>query len=864
MPRSSETPTPALRNIVQGLNALLKFARLYGLHHIRSDEQFEETWRELRASIEASGAPGLMIGTSGKELVLNGTALESSAAGQSLAHIFTSAGVGSIVFTRELLEDSFLDFVKAFARGAIKPSERLRFLRNSFEANPERGIRINEIRFVPARPGNDAPSENWLRDPAQLAAMIGTDGVGPRLRRFNSFEFGEELLGGANGEGASGRPVTEEEAEQVIELVTQIGSQPEEQLPEREEWEQRFDSLSEDPKAVLQIALSELTAKSRLTRLDDVALVRLSNVIAIRCATERFESGVIGAEGVRPLLSKLCNSIAGLRTALPSRKGRSEGTNVSAPVQTDALEREFWASISEAARQTVLLSSNSWCVPPRNIQQCVKELQRGGNIRLAESVLQQYASCVSCTKSEARKRTAIGLNDLADTYANFGGAPLSEAVRAIGEQLQRERDSETQSLLSVAFVKFSRHAAERREFPAVQRMLATLADLEKSRPSWTQSLRPRIGFDNRIPEFIEDGLSAASLKSDFIEVMRGVPQAAAEHLANRLMHVARASEREKIVGLARAIGEPLHARLRQTLELAPAPKAVRVAGLLSRLEPDAVAQLLPRRIASGRRETHDEALRQLSVAAAPERGRMVMSMMELLDSMILPMALDEIGMSGDASVAPELLRLANGQRLAQASDFVRVKAIEALGRLRVSAMEPHLMRFVEEKRAWRWAYPAEMRLAAAQALVKLDPERAPILLSNAGLDANLLNFAPLDAREDRDFVRYRRYQRIRMPRPVPAVVQSSRGKCQPEVQILSLEGGLLSGDLRLSVGAAASLRISSGMRPIHLDVLVRFTKQNQAGIEMVAMDLEDRHRLRNLLVAMAPASATRRGVPVPA
>jgi hypothetical protein len=863
MPRSTETPTPASRNIVQSLNALLKFARLYGLHHIRSDEQFEETWRELRASIEACGAAGFMIGTSGKDLVLNGTMPESSAAGQSLAHIFMNAGVASIVFTRELLEDSFLDFVKAFARGATKPSERLRFLRNSFEANPERGIRINEIRFVPAHPGNNAPSENWLRDPTQLATMIGTNGIEPSSRRFNSFEFGEELLGGANGEGFS-RPVTEEEAEQVIELVAQIGAQPEEQPLEREEWKQRFDSLTENSKAVLQLALSELTAKRRLTRLDDVALVRLSNDIAIRCATERFESGIIGAEDVQPLLSQLCHSIARLRTALPSRKGRSEGTNISAPVQTDALEREFWASISEHDRQAVLVSSDSWCVPPRNIQQCVKELQRGGNRSIAESILQQYASCVSCAKPEARKRTAIGLNELADTYANFGGAPLSGAVRAIGEQLQRERDSEIQSLLSVAFVKLSRHAAERREFPAMQRMLVTLADLEKSRPSWTQSLRPRIGFDNRIPEFIEDGLSAAPLTSDFIEVMRGVPQAAAEHLANRLMRVARASEREKIVDLARAIGEPLHARLRQTLELAPAPKAVRVAGLLSRLEPAVVAQLLPRRIAAGRRETHDEALRQLSVAAAPERGRMLMSMIELLDSMILPMALDEIGMSGDVSVGPELLRLANGQRLSQSSDFVRVKAIEALGRLRVSAMEPHLLRFVEEKRAWRWAYPTEMRLAAAQALIKLDPERAPILLSNAGLDASLLNFAPLDARGDRDFVRYRRYQRIRMSHPVSAVVQSSRGKCQPEVQVLSLEGGLLSGDLRLSVGAPANLRISSGMRPIHLDVLVRFTKQNQAGIEMVSMDLEDRHRLRSLLVAMAPASAMRRGVPVPA
>jgi hypothetical protein len=255
-------------------------------------------------------------------------------------------------------------------------------------------------------------------------------------------------------------------------------------------------------------------------------------------------------------------------------------------------------------------------------------------------------------------------------------------------------------------------------------------------------------------------------------------------------------------------------------------------------------------------------LRQLSIAGAPERGRTLMRMMASLDSMIVPMALDEVGMCGDATVASDVLLVAQGKSLPDSSEFVRVKAIEALGRLRVPEMEGHLLHFVEAKGAWRWTYPHEMRLAAAQALVKLDPERAPTLLASSGLDERLLDLAPLDAKRDRDFVRYRRYPRVRMTRPMGAVIESQRGKYQPTVQVLSLEGGLLSGNVQLSVGTPASLRISSGMRPIRLEVLVRSAKSNQAGVETVGMELEDRSRLRNLLLSMSPEPASHHPQPV--
>lgn len=850
MPSTSETLVSASRSFVYNLNALLKFARLYGLHHSRSAMQFEDTWKELKTALDAAGPSGLMVGTSGSKLVLDGAVLESTAAEDSLAQIFTSSGIASVLFTPEVFEDSFVDFVKAFAGAAVRPSNLRTFLKNSSGEYSQSGIRINELRIKTANGGSsDGQVQNWLRDPAKLTQMIGAEEGLQRVRHFKPFEFGEELVGTAhwNGQNPADRLLADEEINQLMDVLGKACATLAEGTDSSEEFKGRFDALPANAKAVFREAFVEVNTKLRPSKLDDAAWLRLYTDIAIRCATERFESGAINANAVRPLLDKLGTTIYA-RTKAPLAGQAS---------LTDVLYRQFWTSASSSSKQNVLLSPECWRVPARNIQQYVKEQQRSGDAASAEKVLAQYVRCVCHIDPEARKKAVNGVMEIADIYMTAAGAPLNDAVRALGDQLSRERDAELQSLLSAAFVKFGQKAAEQREFPAVRCALEILAALEKSRPSWTKNLGPRIGINNRIPEFIEEGLRDPEPRVEIVEVLRRAPEAAAIQLAGRLMRVVRASEREAVIAMARAIGEPVQARLRQTLELAPIGSAVRVVGLLSRIEPIVVEELLPRRIRSGDRTAHDEALRQLSIAGASERGRTLMRAIGSLDSMIVPMALDEIGMCGDISVATEMLRIAQGESLPDSSEFLRVKAVEALGRLRVPQMESHLLHFVEARGAWRWAYPHEMRLAAAQALVKLDPERSQTLLSGSDLDSRLLNLAPLDAKRDRDFVRYRRYQRIRMDRPMPAVIESQRGKYQPAVQVLSLEGGLLSGNFQLSVGTPASLRISSGMRQIRLEVLVRFAKSNQAGVEVVGMDLEDRSRLRGLLLSMSGSSSHR-------
>jgi hypothetical protein len=519
--------------------------------------------------------------------------------------------------------------------------------------------------------------------------------------------------------------------------------------------------------------------------------------------------------------------------------------------------------VPESGKRAVLTSSDAWCIPPRNVQQYVEELLGRGESEAAGNVLLQYACCVRSKDAEARKKAAIGLGQLAELYSKAASQRLQGALAQIGEQMAAEQEAELQTLLSAAFVRLSQESASRRYYGAMRQALDSLADLEKSRPSWVHSLRPRIGVESRVPEFVEEALTSEMVPEGLLGVLTRVPEIAGEHLAIRLARSGRRSEREKIVEMAKAVGSACVRHLAEMLRSGKPAKAASVVGLLSRLDPVGIEHLLRTRLQEGGRGFHDAVVRQISIAGAPERGQLLVNSLEIFDGMVLPLALDEIGMCGDANTAPKLLRLAEGEILAEAPEYLRVKAIEALGRMRAPAVAGHLRRFVEARRTFGWEYPEEIRTAAAQALMKLDPEWIRTFLPQSGLDGKVLALAPLDPILERDVVRHRRYRRIRLPRNVPAVITSARGKYSSAISVLSLEGGLLSGDLQLAVGTEATLKISSGFRSISIQAVVRFVRSHQAGFETVGIELEDRTKLRRLLVSLGSTEpdATARAIP---
>jgi hypothetical protein len=895
----SESPVPNARPFVRSLNVLLKYSRLYGLEHARSARQFDAAWSELEEAVRASGQSGLLLGASGSQLLLDGVPLESTPAERSFADLLTSAGVASICFSPHVIREDFLSFVRSFMESGIKSAG----LAERLEANLGRtsGIRLNEIRFVAEDAGfsearvaaqltaktlgADAERvQEWFSSPEKMIQLIaaaegshggaGGDGTGDKgigLGGGTGVAFAEgsgpsgsgaASSGGGGGGGfgpgsavggASGISQLEErDLQSLLRLLAQFGeAQHTKDLHANPMvWQERLAGLPPNAQVTLRQALAGVASQTPSAKMDEGTLLRLAEDLAIKFALDRFQRGEVRVNAVRQMLDRMGHELETLRKLLKAREEKLANAGMNVESHADVLDQQFWAAVPESGKKQVLMSGEAWCIPPRNVQQYVEELLGRGESDTAGDILLQYASCVRNKDAAARKKAAIGLGQLAELYSKAASQRLQDALVQIGQQMTEEKDTELQTLLSAAFVRLSQESAVRRYYCAMQQALDSIAELENSRPSWVQSLRPRLGIENRITEFIEEALTAEAMSEGLVGVLMRVPQASAEHLGVRLTRTARRTEREAVVELAKEVGSPCVRHLREALKSEPFPKAAAAVGLLSRLDPLAVEEILPARLKEGPRSFHDAVVRQLSTAGAPGRGQLLSNCMELIDPMILPLALDEIGMCGDPATASKLLRLAEGEILPEGADYLKVKAIEALGRMRAPAAAGHLRHFVEARKTFGWVYPEEIRMAAAQALMKLDPTWMQAFLPQCGLDAEVMALAPLDAIPERDFVRHRRYRRVRLPRNVPAVITSAKGKYSSAISVLSLDGGLLSGDLQLPVGTEATLKIPAGLRSISMRAVVRFVRSHQAGFEMVGMNLEDRSKLRRLLVSL--------------
>jgi hypothetical protein len=276
--------------------------------------------------------------------------------------------------------------------------------------------------------------------------------------------------------------------------------------------------------------------------------------------------------------------------------------------------------------------------------------------------------------------------------------------------------------------------------------------------------------------------------------------------------------------------------------------AASVVGLMSRLDVPTLLELLPVRLPEWNRFYHDVIVRQVAYGAAHDRGRSLLELLEILDPLVLPQAVDEIGMSGDRTAVPPLIVLAEAGEAQDRSPLLQLKAVESLGRLREPEAIPVLRNLLEAKKMWKWANHRELRIAAAQALVKIDPRYGSQVMSDSGLDTAELAVAPLDAAPACPWVRQRRYERIVLRKTLSAVISSSWGKSSILIRELSLGGGMGTKEDNLRVGSEANIDISVGVRHVRGQVLLRRARVNEVGFELVNTDLESRYRLRRVLV----------------
>jgi hypothetical protein len=897
VPNTSQSARAAsARAFVHSLNILIKYARMYGYEHKRTEAQFETTWNELQQGLPTTGDAGFLLGVSDNKLLLDGIPLETGNAERSFATLLTTAGLASLHFSKDVTEEDFVRLVRAFTLGGSKAQDVSRQIKEALGANkPGSTIRINEVKFVAADPLTGDVSiaaqiaaqtlgpefKQWLNDPQKLLQLIaaaeganvgggqtGADGVPmvplgsvPNLPQGTGKGrwVADDAAGGAASGAATGAapawtggmvPLQEHEVVQAIRLLTRFGQVQVDPNVKEEDLQKELTETDPNTRLNLQQLLGSLAAKVSSSEEEDTPLLmKAAEHMAIRFALERYSKGEVKVNAVHQMMEHMSRQMDSLRQILKLQEEKMSKAGILVESHADILDRMFWAEVPESGKKSVLLSHEAPCVPPRNLRQFVEVLLDRDDKQGASEILNNYSNCLGAKEAEARRRTAIGLSQLADLYTRLGGEPMGQAIRKLSEHLIQEKDAELLSLFSAAFVRLSQEASSAKNYGAVNEVCAGMEMISMERPVLMADLRPRVGVENRLPEFIEEAIHLEPIPADMLSVLRRTSQSGAEHLADRFFRCMRRDECDRMIELVKELGSPILLQLREIMRTGQPRQASGAVGLVSRLDVGTLLELLPTRLPEWNRFYHDIVVRQIAYGAAADRGRTLLELAEILDPLVLPEAVDEIGMSGDMTASHPLIAMARPGETASRSPFIQLKAIESLGRLKDAEAVATLREILESKKTFGFVHHRELRIAAAQSLAKTDPRYSSQVMSDSGLEPAELAIAPLDTAPACPWVRQRRYERMVLARTVYGMLGSSWGKSRIQIRELSLGGGMGTKEDNLRIGSEADLEISVGMRSkIRAHVLLRRARVNEVGFEIVSTDLESRYRLRRLLV----------------
>ena len=818
--QTDATRNASARAFIHSLNILVKYTRLYGVKHKRTEGQFQITWKELQEGLPKTGETGFLLGVADNRLLLDGSPLETGQAERSFAQLLTAAGLASIHFSTKVTLDDFTRLVTAFAMGGSKAQDFARQLKETLGDNKNSSIKINEVKFVAADPTTGEISvaaqlaaqslgpefKQWLNDPQKMLQLIAaaqgasSGGSGePGGAPLGTVPNVPIVHGGGAGTGGGGGvwngatvPLQEEEVIQAIRMLTHFGQAAQDPNANPEDLTMELSKAPENAKLNLTALLESLSKQVTTVaeENDTPLLMKAAEHMAIRFALDRYQKGEVKVNAVHQMMEHMSRQMDTLRQILRVQEDKMGKAGILVESHADILDRMFWAEVPEAGKKSVLLSSEAACVPPRNIRQFVEMLLERDDQEIAGKILLNYSNCLDARDLEPRRKTAIGLAQIADLYANAADDVMPNAISKIGEKLAHETDSEVQSLLSAAFTRFGQEACTRKKYKAVAEVCLSLADIAKERPLLVQDLRSRVGIENRLPEILEEAINAPSVSEELINVLQQIPRSSVEHLSDRFFRSQKRVECDRIVELVGELGDPAVEDLRDILRTGQPRQAASCVGLLSRLSVTTLLELLPGRMPEFNRFYQDVIVRQIAYGAASDRGRTLLEFLELLDPLILPEAIDEIGMSLDRSASSSLIAMASSGEAANRPPFVQLKAIESLGRLREAEAVPVLRSIVEEKKMWGRTQHRELRVAAAQALSKIDPRYGAQVLAESGLESSDLAMNPLDPAPACPWVRQRRYERVILPKTFSAQLSSSWGKSNIVMREMSLGGGM--------------------------------------------------------------------------
>ncbi len=590
-------------------------------------------------------------------------------------------------------------------------------------------------------------------------------------------------------------------------------------------------------------------------------IARLCESLVFEYVSAEFAAGSITPLTVRPTFDRLGAQIvaAGKYSTPHSADNYSSLAQIWATDEyREKLTTRFWLELAPREKSLVLRGPDLWVMPVVALRQTLGNLAEAGADaprREARHILLNYARRLEHDDWRARRAVAAGLLELGPIIESLWPNQFPEdwshgALQALAVEVNPQAGA----LLASFLEWLSRIAVTRADYAGFEAILLALENAEPrgSNHAHLAALVKRMAAPERWMLLVDAGLANRPLDPVLPRLLARDPDKLLDRMT-LLLGEARGGEMLAAMSrLLRTIGQPVLSVLETRLYEARAQRVTAAIKLLATADPDRLLRGLTRALSSWEWNMQDLAVSELSrpanASAAQTAAYIFSSLLPSAHPLVVPMMIDQIGLAGERTSIPQLMEIASGEHPILREQFVRIKAIEGLGRLRaIEAIE--LLHSLAERRAGiAFAEPSGLRAAAQDALAMIEERPA-----SASVRATFDMPTPTTAL----YAAPRRYMRVPLDAPLRAQVGAPSGGAQASlarVKTISLGGAYLEGPQKFTVGDSLQLEVRSGLRKIHCTAIVRNTAPGGGGVEFVHMKDDDRDKLRKLVLRNLPNS----------
>ena len=609
-------------------------------------------------------------------------------------------------------------------------------------------------------------------------------------------------------------------------------------------------ALEEANRETVHLLLSAISQHSpREAENPQPYLLRLSETLIFEFLGAEFSVGVLKASAVRPAFNRLADVLVaagGYAGPHSSQHLSSLATIWSTEAHRERYLEKFWTEIPPREKAAVLRGHEIWCVPCPALRQTLAALADSGADaprREARSILLNYARRLEVESAEIRRSIAAGLNDLSTIIESLWPNQLPEDLsRGAMKALEKERTPETAALLAAFLEALGRVAVTRGDFGGLE---AILLGLEKTprEPQFEhlQALAQRLVAQDRWLLLVDASLANRPLDPALPRLLQRDPERLLDRLTLLLSEPRGSDLIPPMSRLLRTIGVPVLNLLETRLYEARKQRVTAAIKLLAAADPERLLRGLARAMGSWEWNLQDLAVSELARPANAGSGQaaafVFTAMLHEAHPLVVPMMIDHIGLARETAAVPLLMEIAAGEHEVLRDQFVRIKAIEALGRMRPPEAVELLQSLAEKRDGLAYVEPLGLRAAAEDALA---------LVEDRPLSARVRAAYESSAQPGASFVVPRRYTRVPLESPLRAQIEGGQAGLM-RVRTISLGGAYLESSGKLSVGDSIKLEVRAGLRKIHFTAIVRNIGSEGGGVEFVHMKDEDREKLRRLV-----------------